>query len=640
MSDDENEEIDEEFEEPSEDEEEDEEADKEYEEESGTGFVKPSDLPAEEEEDRKVRIAEDEEAHEKVSRSKKRQGTGFVKLGDLPEEDEEEEEEEEDKKVRIAEDEEAREKASRFKRQGTGFVKRSDLDAEDAEEEEEQTESKVTAEEEAKDEEVFTCMPSVGTWYLPKPFLAEAEELEGQETVEATDAEAEVAQQEDEPAEPEVDHVNEPGISTEERLRRFEGQGESLKEYKSSGRKGPPRQVDKFLDRLREKGGGRAAVAWRRFFDSDGDGELSFTEFCVALTSFNFQSDVLRLWRDLAGSRQTLTLDVVDPDGAAVLDAFENWCSTTKGGPIEVFQEIDDDGSDSLTADEFAAGLTDMGFFEAVLVLDANVRDNLATEEKVLENLWPLLDQNGRGCVTADQLLFLEKDPVKKEKIGKELLRIRMYGAGGTTESLPSDSQKIIHKLVMETTPLGNKHWSQCKDGHVSVGIPLTYDQQVELHRPKERPSLKRVASEPAAFNDMSFLGALGTGDDHRDTASPSPAESALPRLQIKKRGLSMAERADRKKTQLRRKCYGGGLAPPLPELKATKKAEAVAKSLDFGGDAYPSASLESVPKPKAQKKLSFNPSLSQHFLKAQVRDQLWDHYQGEAASNGSKPSS
>jgi len=601
MSDDEDEEIEEDFEEPSEDEDfEDEEADKEYEEERGAGFVKPSDLPAEdeeqeeeeEEEDRKVRIAEDEEALEKVSRSKKRQGTGFVKLSDLPAEDEEEEQEE----------------------------------------------FKSTVEEEAKDEEAFTRMPSVGTWYLQKPFLEEAEELEGQEPVEATDAEAEVAQQEDEPAEPEVDPINEPGISTEERLRRFEGQGEALKEYVSrAGRKGPPRQVDKFLDRLREKGGGKAAVAWRRFFDSDGDGELSFTEFCVALTSFNFHSDVLRLWRDLAGSRPTLTLDVVDPDGAAVLDAFENWCSATKGGPTEVFKEIDDDGSDSLTADEFAAGLADLGFFEAAL--DANVRDHLANEEKVLENLWPLLDQNGRGCVTADQLLFLEKDPVKKERIRKELLRIRMYGAGGTTESLPSDSQKIIHKLVMETTPLGNRHWSQCKDGHVSVGVPLTYDQQVELHRPKERPPMKRVASEPAAFNDMSFLGALGTGDDHRDTASPAESP-ALPRLQIKKRGLSMAERAERKKGLLRRKCYAGGLAPPLPELKASKKAEAAAKSLDFGGDAYPSASLQSVPKPKAQKKLSFNPSLSQHFLKAQIRDQLWDHYQGDAAPNGSKPSS
>ena len=46
---------------------------------AGTGFVKRSDLDAEdeeeeEEEDRKVRIAEDEEAPEKVSRSKKRQG--------------------------------------------------------------------------------------------------------------------------------------------------------------------------------------------------------------------------------------------------------------------------------------------------------------------------------------------------------------------------------------------------------------------------------------------------------------------------------------------------------------------------------------------------------------------------------------
>ena len=34
-------------------------------------------------------------------------------------------------------------------------------------------------------------------------------------------------------------------------------------------------------------------------------------------------------------------------------------------------------------------------------------------------------------------------------------------------------SEKIIHKLVMETTAMGNKHWSQIPEGHVAVAAWL-----------------------------------------------------------------------------------------------------------------------------------------------------------------------
>lgn len=39
-------------------------------------------------------------------------------------------------------------------------------------------------------------------------------------------------------------------------------------------------------------------------------------------------------------------------------------------------------------------------------------------------------------------------------------------------------SEKIIHKLVMETTAMGNKHWSQIPEGHVAVAPWRTFASQ------------------------------------------------------------------------------------------------------------------------------------------------------------------
>lgn len=219
-------------------------------------------------------------------------------------------------------------------------------------------------------------------------------------------------------------------------------------------------EVGRFLSMMREKGGGSIALAWRRYFDGDGDGELSFIEFCRALASLGYKGDVPRLWRDLGGSvSNALGLEALDPDNAAILETFRGWCDVTLGGPIEVFRAIDADMSDSLTADEFAEGLRELDFFEF-----PGLSETLATEKLILANLYPLLDQGGHGCITPDQLLFLEKDKEKRARIERQLARIREHGTDGAPEPLRKDAERFLRSLSHQTTYLGGSHWKYIED--------------------------------------------------------------------------------------------------------------------------------------------------------------------------------
>lgn len=218
-------------------------------------------------------------------------------------------------------------------------------------------------------------------------------------------------------------------------------------------------EVEDFKQLLMDKGAGKIALAWRRYFDSDGDNHLSFKEFCNALAVIGYKGDIPSLWAQLRSDESLddapdlLRLEDLDPEHALFLDVFRSWCVKEFGGPTEVFRAIDVEHSDSLNKENFVSGLKALGFFQQQLP------SGLSSEDLVVRNLFPLMDSNGTGCITPEQLLFLEKDRERRMKIERQLARIRAHGIQAAPEPLRNDAQRMLFRLSMKTTQLGGKHW-------------------------------------------------------------------------------------------------------------------------------------------------------------------------------------
>lgn len=278
---------------------------------------------------------------------------------------------------------------------------------------------------------------------------------------------------------------------------------------------GKQTEVERFLSLMRAKGGGNITLAWRRYFDSDGDGELSFTEFSHALATLNYRGDVIHLWHALAGQdEKALSLEVLDPEGAAVLDTFGRWCHQTLGGPFEVFQRLDDDGSDSLTNSEFVDGLEELGFLEL-----EGLPASLKSREGLLQNLFPLLDQGGNGAVSAEEFMFLEKDREKRKRIQAQLDRVRNFGHIGAPEPLKKEAQNLLWTISKNSTLQGGRHWKM-------LGEPKrTETLYGRRFRGRDRYSRGSLSSASSMFpRSASTPGARQSAPSSRGTSHPTSA--------------------------------------------------------------------------------------------------------------------
>jgi len=212
-------------------------------------------------------------------------------------------------------------------------------------------------------------------------------------------------------------------------------------------------------DVFRREGNGNFIVAWRRHFDTNGDGVLNFGEFCQSLTALHYEGDVLDLWKEVDTDQSNrISLDEIDADSADVLIFFKKFCKSF-GGPVELFTAIDDDGSDSLTKEEFGYGLEKLGWFE-----HPQCPECCDTVEEILDILFPALDLDGQGCVTPEELLFLEPDMKKKKLLEKQFTREREKKIGAVKNERPvsrRQAAKFLSALYKRSTTQGNVHWTK-----------------------------------------------------------------------------------------------------------------------------------------------------------------------------------
>lgn len=413
-------------------------------------------------------------------------------------------------------------------------------------------------------------------------------------------------------------------VNLEQRRAEFEGV-ESKEDLKRRMREQVLKRAqrapaDVFLDRLREIGQGMVGLAWRRYFDSEGNGELCFSDFCGALAAVKWEGDASSLWHHFGGcDKNTLSLEVLDAESALHLEVFGRWCDHVLGGPIEMFQAIDTDSSDSLTPVEFTDGLRELGFFDT-----DGLPPGIADEELVLKNLFPLLDSNGTGAVEPRQLLFLEKDRPKRARWATSLKKLREHG--DTPQPAPSEASQLL-TAALSVTSMSRKHWSESVEPGKS---PLALEAR-RLSRRRSTGSttprfLREYRRSKLTCSSQPDLMSLPSspGSRARTSCVASPMSMApeplpeLPRRPPEKAALPALSRKALEKARVR-KLYTSSLVSPLPGVAWYRPEPAK----DFLRECKKVRARLKSPKQRH----SFDPNCSTDFLTRRSTRGLFRHY-------------
>merc|ERR1712227_710307 len=77
-----------------------------------------------------------------------------------------------------------------------------------------------------------------------------------------------------------------------------------------------------------------------------------------------------------------------------------------------------------------------------------------------------LLDADGAGVVSREEMAFLEKDKAVRKQTMMDLNEIAQSGSSKKDGAGKSDAEKYLHETLRRTTQVGRKHWSMTKHFH------------------------------------------------------------------------------------------------------------------------------------------------------------------------------
>ncbi|CAD7968886.1 unnamed protein product [Amoebophrya sp. A120] len=137
--------------------------------------------------------------------------------------------------------------------------------------------------------------------------------------------------------------------------------------------------------------------AWRNGLDLDGNGRISYYEFCKAARAIGYESSLRQLWNDLNDNddKAFITLDELDVDTFNRINYFNDILTRNFSSLKEAWLFFDIDKQNQIYEKQFRIALVD--------------KLNFDTAKYDLKKLYEDLDYDGNGFLTLDDWLFLKK---------------------------------------------------------------------------------------------------------------------------------------------------------------------------------------------------------------------------------------
>jgi len=142
---------------------------------------------------------------------------------------------------------------------------------------------------------------------------------------------------------------------------------------------------------------GNVVRAWRTGLDLDGNGRVSFFEFCRAAREVGYEGSLRQLWNELNCNEDIafITLDELDKSTYMRLNIFKDALIRTFGTIPKGWARFDMDCKRMVFWNDFLKGISTL------------VNFNLSLKEQ--KKLFADLDNDGGGFVTQDEFYFLDK---------------------------------------------------------------------------------------------------------------------------------------------------------------------------------------------------------------------------------------
>ncbi|CAD7940242.1 unnamed protein product [Amoebophrya sp. A25] len=137
--------------------------------------------------------------------------------------------------------------------------------------------------------------------------------------------------------------------------------------------------------------------AWRNGLDMDGNGRISYFEFCKAARAIGYESSLRQLWNELNDNddKAFITLDELDRETFDRINYFNDLLTAKYSSLLDAWRSFDSEKQQQIYEKRFREVLTTkLGFDE---------------NRFSIEKLYKDLDYDGNGFLTIDDWMFLKK---------------------------------------------------------------------------------------------------------------------------------------------------------------------------------------------------------------------------------------